>query len=959
METVKKIFAVVLVFAVVFPLVFTGCSSENSDDVVQTSGLSDAEREEFIQTKIIGDGKVLLEEDMTLVNDVDGYANGTTDMAQVLSNYDFDLFIDFSTTAIALVDNRGSEPITYHSDTSRSGDGSVGQTLTLEAYDNTNKKYEFNTTDNCISDPTYYQIVQLDESTIRIVYTIGNDPDKELNPPVLTVESYDSIVAALQAKYEETGDEEFSYMQDDLDNLYKRLDPESLSMEDKEKLQTTYPTVTIRPLYVLRNLTQKQKKLVRNAMEAAGFTVEDLKAEMEVVEYSGAARAVMFTVPVDITLTESGIKVSVDSSLILSPAAQKLYKIGLYPQFGAIKTTKTSDVEEYIILPDGSGAVMAIAGNLTPDTYRARIYGDDMTFQQELQTEKSEQALSSFFIFERGERGSFTAVMESGAAQTFLRASPMGKSTRVESEYASVNYELVYAERDFRSYTSETDEETEDTTVTTVGSGVITSKEQATTVFTVNYLFNKYEFGEDIKTYSDHAKIYRDYLIDSGKLLDQKVVNTVTPFYLELLGAVDKDVSVAGIPVEKKQSLTSYSEATEIVQKLYDAGVKGESLVLRYTAWANGGYYNTAADDLKLMSEMGSESELKSLSELLSSNGSGFYPSVDFLYVYRDSSFGTFNYQTDAARRIDNRVARVNLRNPATGLLSTEEKTNKTVVSSQVFSQFASSYKSSYERILPTYQISLMGVGQDLNSNYRTGNIINREKSLENTIGLLDVFSQYSLMVDKGNDYTWKYADYIIDLPDGSSELLSTVRAIPFMQIVLHGYVNYVGSSFNVESDYSSSILKAVETGSGVYFKWIAQSNDIFQNTGLSDFYSLNYNDTFDEAIECYKKVSSVVDLVVSSPIDRHEQTEAYVVSSYIGELRPLLPGEPGYVPGANNMTFDRTPANNVYTTVFENGVEVVVNYNSYDIELDDTARTQVKANSFIYREGETGEWTE
>ena len=58
-------------------------------------------------------------------------------------------------------------------------------------------------------------------------------------------------------------------------------------------------------------------------------------------------------------------------------------------------------------------------------------------------------------------------------------------------------------------------------------------------------------------------------------------------------------------------------------------------------------------------------------------------------------------------------------------------------------------------------------------------------------------------------------------------------------------------------------------------------------------------------------------------------------------------------------MTFDRTPANNVYTTVFENGVEVVVNYNSYDIELDDTARTQVKANSFIYREGETGEWTE
>ena len=222
---------------------------------------------------------------------------------------------------------------------------------------------------------------------------------------------------------------------------------------------------------------------------------------------------------------------------------------------------------------------------------------------------------------------------------------------------------------------------------------------------------------------------------------------------------------------------------------------------------------------------------------------------------------------------------------------------------------------------------------------------------------MLDVFADYSLMVDKGNDYTWKYADYIIDLPDGSSEILSTVRAIPFMQMVLHGYVNFVGSPFNVESDYTTSILKAVETGSGIYFRWMAEDNSIFQNTKLNNFYSLNYNDTFEEAIDAYQKVSKVVDLIVSERIDKHEQTTAYVVSSYIGDLKPS--GNSGYESGAGKPSFNRTPANNVYTTVYENGVEVIVNYNSFDIELNDTQRTQVKANSFIYREGEDSEWTE
>lgn len=256
---------------------------------------------------------------------------------------------------------------------------------------------------------------------------------------------------------------------------------------------------------------------------------------------------------------------------------------------------------------------------------------------------------------------------------------------------------------------------------------------------------------------------------------------------------------------------------------------------------------------------------------------------------------------------------------------------------------FATDYQKSFDKVVGSKQISLLGIGKYLNSNYRTGNVVTREQTIDETKKVLDVFKDYDIMVDQGNDYTWAYADHIIDIPTGSSEYLSSNGSIPFMQIVLHGYINYTGTAFNLESDYTTSILKAVETGAGIHFLWMAEENNIFQNTLFTDFYSLNYHDTFDEAVNAYKEVAKVVDLVVDQEIDQHEEMDAYIQSPYIGDLESA------------GSAFKRTQTENVFMTTFENGVQVIVNYNAYNIELED--RTVIEANSFVYREEEGDEW--
>ena len=964
----KKILSFVLLLSIMITSLvsFTSCSDKD----VNEGYITDKQREEHI-LMLIGDSEIIAENVKTEIVEVDdsgmeivkteeewviaeayqevvgmqgsmvnGIRRANENMTLILENDNYELYMDLTydtgktnMSSFCVVDkNTGhvyhSNPYDY-SGTYSNGSGvgpavykSIVAPIAIEAYDVSSKRYEFNYSEHC-AEAKRLTITKLDDDTIRIIYTIGNDPDSDLVPPVITMETWEW----LQTRLEKVDGGAAMFKR--LEGFYKAVTPESLTLEDKERFVNDYPTIEMFPMMIVRTLNARQKMLVKETMEAAGFTADMLKNEMDAVEYSGPARAVMYTIPVDLTLTEEGLNVTVDSSLILAPQKQKIYKIYLYRSFGALMPSeigtkivgmggKVINNTQYIIIPDGSGAIMPATGDLTQDVYTGRVYGLDDTFQVSYDNTPEEQVVTPFLAFDRSTLGGIVAILSNGGAQAFATARP---AVSPGNPTASINYDLVYAERSYLTYSGgqgSSEEITGSTTQQdTSSSGAILSKEDNIAVFTVDYFFTQGDM-----TYSEYAEFYRNYLIEKELLPATTKSDSTVPFYVDLLGAINKTESVVGVPVDHVVALTTYNQIKDIADELLEKGV--ENINFRYLYWANDGYYNTIYDGADLVSSLGSKSDLKSVSEYLQEKDIGFYPDANFIYVVKDEMFDSMNYSQDAARRLDMTVSRDLPRNLATGLTSTDTYV-KTVIAPDKIPDLAAGFKADLENLVSNKQISLGDIGSVISSNYKISRIKNRTQSLEYHIQAIETFKGYEMMFETGNDYTWKYASHILNLPMGSSQYMSTSESIPFIQMVLHGYVDYASAPLNESADYSTAILEMLETGSGVYFRWMGADNSILNNTDtvIQNWYSINYMDSFDIAVELYTEISALMNKVANQPITNHEVVEAYQINAS----------------GSGNGI----ATSGVYATTYGDSVKFIVNYNDYDVELADGATVPAK----------------
>ena len=964
----KKILSFVLLLSIMITSLvsFTSCSDKD----VNEGYITDKQREEHI-LMLIGDSEIIAENVKTEIVEVDdsgmeivkteeewviaeayqevvgmqgsmvnGIRRANENMTLILENDNYELYMDLTydtgktnMSSFCVVDkNTGhvyhSNPYDY-SGTYSNGSGvgaavykSIVAPIAIEAYDVSSKRYEFNYSEHC-AEAKRLTITKLDDDTIRIIYTIGNDPDSDLVPPVITMETWEWLKTRLEKV--DGGAAMFKR----LESFYKPVTPDSLTLEDKERFINDYPTIEMFPMMIVRTLTARQKVIVKEAMETAGFTADMLKNEMDAVEYSGPARAVMYTIPVDLTLTEEGLSVTVDSNLILAPQKQKMYKIYLYRSFGALMPSeigtkivgmggKVINNTQYIIIPDGSGAIMPATGDLTQDVYTGRVYGLDDTFQVSYDNTPEEQVVTPFLAFDRSTLGGLVAILSNGGAQAFATARP---AVSPGNPTASINYDLVYAERSYLTYSGgqgSSEEITGSTTQQdTSSSGAILSKEDNIAVFTVDYFFTQGDM-----TYSEYAEFYRNYLIEKELLPATTKSDSTVPFYVDLLGAINKTESVVGVPVDHVVALTTYNQIKDIADELLEKGV--ENINFRYLYWANDGYYNTIYDGADLVSSLGSKSDLKSVSEYLQEKDIGFYPDANFIYVVKDEMFDSMNYSQDAARRLDMTVSRDLPRNLATGLTSTDTYV-KTVIAPDKIPDLAAGFKADLENLVSNKQISLGDIGSVISSNYKISRIKNRTQALEYHIQAIETFEGYEMMFETGNDYTWKYASHILNLPMGSSQYMSTSESIPFIQMVLHGYVDYASAPLNESADYSTAILEMLETGSGVYFRWMGADNSILNNTDtvIQNWYSINYMDSFDIAVELYTEISALMNKVANQPITNHEVVEAYQINAS----------------GSGNGI----ATSGVYATTYGNSVKFIVNYNDYDVELADGATVPAK----------------
>lgn len=791
---------------------------------------------------------------------------GVEGMKVVLGNTNYALLMDPVTTDIAVLDKNTQN--VFHSNPAR-GDSTIkvneevlsaiSSALMIQAFDISGRKIEFATLKDSVA-YTQFKVHSINNG-VRIVYKIGKDEGKRLIPPVLTPETYASIHDKISKS-----------SQKNLEAGYKLISPENLSDDIKEKYLKDYPEIEKMSLYVLRDLNKRLQKLVEDTMVEAEFTVDDMMKERETAGYQGASKSLTFVVPLDIIMDDKGLVASVDCNLIKGPDNFKLSKISLFRGFGGV-----AQKEGYMMVPDGSGALLPLVGGSSNEVYSQRVYGYDQTFAKHKISILASQSIMPVFGLKSHDSAVF-GIIEDGAALAGIVARPMN----TVNPMASVNAEFFITETDYRDYTG----------IMRQPQGILLSKEGYRGICSIRYAF----LGGKNNDYSSMASFYRKYLIERGVL--NKLNSRETPFYLNLYGAVDKKKSITGIPVNYKQTLTTYAQTQEILKELLGKGVK--NIHVKYLGWANGGMNHTVMDHVKLLRELGGKSEFKKLIDFIHQRDIGFYPEADMNYVFEDKLFDSFEYKRDASRRLDMRAAVIGDYNNSTFEMYRNIK-RKFIISPDKMPQIAESFIKSFDGYATGGGVFLGKIGESLNSNYKKDHIIDRDESESYYNEVLKLFKEqgYPLMVDQGNAYTWAYADHITNLPIGSSEFVYATESIPFCQMVLHGYVDYTGIPFNSTSDMKMELLKAIETGSGIHFRMMYSPNTALKKTEYENYYSMYYKDWIDEAAQVYKEAAEALNKLQDSEIIHHQKIQHHV-----------------------------------YATTYSNGMQVIVNYSNKDADV-------------------------
>lgn len=642
----------------------------------------------------------------------------------------------------------------------------------------------------------------------------------------------------------------------------------------------------------------------------------------------------VFKLALEYSLTDHGMTVRLPcNGLRYDMTAYTLENISVLPYLGAgnsLNATKTDDLVDYNFYPDGSGALFDFAelNTRTVTSVRGKVYGLDyayhkisgLTNQKVIRTPvygtvSSEKIYDYRYITKTGQVETISvsttvkskeAVLAELAAkgatlqgEPTLRSYQRGYFAVIEAGETLAEIETYHAGPKSRyntviNYFNPKPKDSyrlSDAISVSGGSNTITvvSDRKYTGSILIRYtLLNDEKQGEAARekdsgyTYYSAdwfgmAEAYRDLLEKSGSLkrLTDEDLEADIPLYIDVFGAVETEKTVLTIPVNVMTPLTTTEDIAAMYDALSEKGVR--NINFKLTGFANGGIYSTVPSKLKWEKAIGGKKGFRALVEKAkeinaSDRGThlGLYPDFDFAYVMRDKAFDDTNLKKDAIRTIDNRYTSYRQ----------YSATQQSYVSFWQLAVSPSRYSKFYTKLMKNYEpygldtMSVSRFGNTLNSDFDEKDPYNREDSKIYTQKAFEDLTAagYHLMEEGGNSYTWSYVDHILDLPLDSSRYVKSSASVPFLGVVLHGYVQFAGSYLNEEGDADYALLRAVENGAGISFLLSYRNTNILkEDSYLSQYYSVRYDIWENDVIELYNELNALLNDVQDKVIIGHE----------------------------------------------------------------------------------------
>ncbi len=712
-----------------------------------------------------------------------------------------------------------------------------------------------------------YEIEQGDDY-IKINYSIGDVQKEFVIPPVLSEERMDAYLEVL--------DKNAVLL---IGNYYKKYDINNLGKKDnKEELLERYPMMADTVIYAIRDTTKDAvRKKLQEFFAEIGYTYEEYLADKANDKGETTTDKPVFNMSMTYRLDGEDLVVEVPFSDIQYKDEYPVYYLSILPYFGA----GTKEEEGFLLVPEGGGGLIEFNnGKIKQNDYFSNLYGWDMAQDRDAIVHETETSFNVFGISK--EDSSFICIMEDGAPYAGIRADVSGK--KHSYNYACAEYTLVHREQ-------------YDVAETTTGS--VYSYEPG--LQQDEKIVQRYRFVGS-ENYVDMANAYSNYL--SEKYTGYLAMNddTTAPVALEIIGAVDKIEQVVGVPVSRPLELTTFDEASAIIDELHAAGMTNMSVKL--SGWMNGGVQQKLLDDVKVIRGLGGKKDLQAMVNASAEKGIPVYFNGITNYAKDSDVFDGFFVFTDAARFVSKEKAELYVYNEVS-YGKRESQDTYYLLKASIILDMAKNLQNAANKY--GAGVSFEDMGDVLSSDFKRKELVSRQKVMNNQSELLKSMKDEgtAIMINAGNDYAIAYADMVTNMDLGGYEYTIIDKQVPFYQIALHGMVNYTGEPINLAGEYQDEVLKSAEYGAGLSFTLMDETSFTLQNTLYTQYYGAEYASWKEQMIEIYTRYNNELGHVFNQRMTGHE---------YVAE--------------------------NVAMTTYEDGTRVYVNYSYDDVTVDGTTVT-------------------
>ncbi|MFP7298887.1 DUF5696 domain-containing protein [Neobacillus niacini] len=543
----------------------------------------------------------------------------------------------------------------------------------------------------------------------------------------------------------------------------------------------------------------------------------------------------------NVELEDDSLQVSIPQEKIEENKRTKLISIKVYPFLGAVNE---NDLNGYMFLPDGSGALIRYekSGKKADTPFVGSIFGKDESFMKTVKVNEKvypvQQIKMPVFGAVHGvKQNAFLTVIEDGYTYGDILAYPAGVSTDFNWISSQFHYRKEYYQPTSKSM-----------------NGINVYQENANNVdIKLRYMFLRDRDAD----YVGMAKRYQKYLEEKNQLKKQDDKAQVR---LEILGGEVKD----GLIWDSVIRMTEINQIPQFTKELKKNDV--DNMFVVYKGWSKGGLTGTLPSKFPIEKKLGNKNDVFDTTAALKKDNIPLYFYTDYTKAYEGAS--GYSGSKDVAKKISSETI---------SHLEGEEKVFYLSPSKSL--EMAKDDIHDYSKN-GISNLAVDSTGFTLFSDYNKSSSSDRMQTINTYNDLVHEFNKKlgNVALYEPNVYAWNQTDRYLDIPMYSSSYAFETDTVPFLQIVLKGYIPYFAPYSNFNANPEEDVLRMIEYGAYPSFLLTDQPSHLLKKTPSKGVYTSEFDLWKDEIVEQYKKIEESLGQVEGAAITAREVTKAGVV---------------------------------------------------------------------------------